>query len=138
MNRLIGRLLMATGIGHTLVGVVVFRDALAGVFHDGFLNAFWPHFDRLSAFWFLLFSPALFMLGQITNRAVERQDARTFRIVGGYLLGMGIVGVAALPISGFWIVIALASLILRIARRVEAPPEVLAGAVHLEVCDGSL
>ena len=138
MNRLIGRLLMATGIGHTLVGVIVFREALAGTFHDGFLNAFWPHFDRLSAFWFLLFSPALFMLGQITNQAVERSDARILRIVGWYLLGIGVVGVAALPISGFWIQIALAPLILKAARRVERPPEVLAGAVHLEVCDGSL
>ena len=138
MNRLIGRLLMATGIGHTLVGVVVFREALAEIFHDGFLNAFWPHFDRLSAFWFLLFSPALFMLGQITNRAVERQDAYTLRIVGCYLLGMAVVGVAALPVSGFWIVIVLAALILKDARRVESPPAALAGAVHLGVCDGSL
>ena len=138
MNRLIGRLLMVTGIGHTLVGVVVFREALSGIFHNGFLNAFWPHFDRLSAFWFLLFSPALFMLGQITNRAVERQDAYTLRIVGCYLLGIAIVGVAALPISGFWIVIALAALILRAARRVESRPEGLAGAVHLKVCDGSV
>lgn len=131
-NRFIGRLLMATGIGHTLVGVVVFRKALGGIFCEGFLNALWPHFDRLSAFWFLLFSPTLFMLGQITNRAVERRDAYTLRIVGSYLLGMAVVGVAALPISGFWIVIVLAALILKAARRVEAPPEGLARAVHAQ------
>jgi len=121
MNRRIGRLLMATGIGHSLVGVIVFREALVGISSDGFLNAFWPYFDRLSAFWFLLFSPALFMLGQITNRAVERRDAYILRVVGGYLLGIAVVGVAALPISGFWFVLVLAMLVLKAARRADTP-----------------
>lgn len=133
MNRLIGRLLIAAAIGHLLVGVMVFREPLVAIFADGFFNAI-PHdrvslrFDREAAFWFLLFSPALFMLAQITNRAVERRDAHILRIIGWNLLGMGVVGVGAMPISGFWILIVLAPLLFKAARQAEASPASLAEA----------
>ena len=118
MNRLSGHLLMVTAMGHTAVGILLFRDPLAAMLNDGFFNAIRPHFDRMAAFWFLLFSPVLFLLGQITNYAVGRSDAHLIRLVGFYLLGIGIIGVAALPLSGFWILIALTPLLLRAAYRV--------------------
>jgi hypothetical protein len=120
MSQLSGRVLMVTAMVHTAVGVVLFRDPLAAILGDGFFNAIRPHFDRAAAFWFLLFSPVLFLLGQITNYAVGHRDAHLVRLVGCYLLGMGILGVAVLPISGFWILIALTPLLLTVAYRVEA------------------
>jgi hypothetical protein len=70
----------------------------------------------LAAFWFMLFGPVCFALGQIVNRAIERGDWRTVSIVGWYLLAIGIAGAAVMPVSGFWLVIAIAPLILRTAR----------------------
>lgn len=120
MNRLIGRSLMATAIAHTLVGVVLRRKPLAAIARDGFLNAVDPHVDRQAAFWFMLFSPALFMLHQITDRAFQRGDAQTLRIAGRNLLGISLVGAAAMPVSGFWLLLATAVLLLKAARAVEA------------------
>jgi hypothetical protein len=126
MNRLSGRLLMVTAVGHALVGVVLFRQSLAAILADGLVNAIQPpfyaaepHFDRIAAFWFLLFSPVLFLLGQITNRAVERKDSSILGLVGWNLLGIGLVGSVVLPVSGNWVLIALAAIVLRAASDVK-------------------
>ena len=124
----VGTLLKATGIGHAVVGLILFYDPLAAILRDGFFNAVYPHFDREAAFWFMLFSPICFALGQVVDRAVERRDRRVLTLVGWYLLGMGIVGVLVLPISGFWILIALAALTFRAARGLEPRSASVAGA----------
>ena len=115
MDRLIGRLLIATALAHVVVGVAVYHRQLRAICDDGILNAVMPHYDRRAAFWFLLFAPALLMLGQITNRAVESGDARTLKVVAWNLLAIGVVGVVLMPISGFWALIALVPLFLRAA-----------------------
>ena len=122
MNKLPGRLLMATAVGHALVGFVLFRESIAAVLNDGLVNAIQPpyyaaepRFDRIAAFWFLLFSPVLLLLGQITNWAVEQRDAHSLKLVGWNLMGIGVFGSVVLPISGNWVLIALAAIVLRAA-----------------------
>ena len=125
-----GSLLMATGVGHALVGVVLFYDALAAILRDGFFNAIAPHFDREAAFWFLLFSPLCYLLGQVVNRAVEWGDTRLLAVLGGHVLAIGVVGVMLLPISGFWILIAIAVVIFATARGVDRGSAAFAGVAH--------
>ena len=38
MNRLAGYLLMVIAVGHTLVGIVLYRESLAAIFRAGFFN----------------------------------------------------------------------------------------------------
>jgi uncharacterized membrane protein len=117
-DRVLGYLLVATGIGHTVVGLILFRRPLIDMLSDGVVGTVAAdQLDRLAAFWFMLFGPVCFALGQIVNRAIERGDWRTVSIVGWYLLAIGIAGAAVMPVSGFWLVIAIAPLILRTARR---------------------
>jgi uncharacterized protein DUF6463 len=66
---LAGVLLMATGVGHALVGVVLFREPLSAIVEEGVVNTIQPplyieqsHFDRIATFWFFIFSPVLFLL----------------------------------------------------------------------------
>jgi hypothetical protein len=111
-------LLYVTAVGHVLVGCVLFREPLAAMWRDGILNsigsdvvpgaASWiealrPQFDREAAFWFILFGPCLWMLGQVVHRAVELAEARMLRILGWDLLALGVVGAAVMPVSGFWL-----------------------------------
>ena len=119
MGRHVGRLLIGVGAGHLVVGAILFHAPLAAIFHDGFVNTvpLGADFDRQAAFWFLFATPVTFLLGHLTNRAVARQDAPFVRVVGLNLLGMGIVGAAVMPVSGFWLLLALAPLFLREARR---------------------
>ncbi len=119
MDRLIGRLLIATAAAHVVVHVAVYRRPLKAIWNDGIVNAVMPNYDRRAAVWSLAFAPVLFGLGQITNRAVERGDARILRIVAWNLLCIGVPGALLMPISGSWILLALVLPMLRAASRAE-------------------
>ncbi len=116
---------MATAVGHALVGFVLFRQPITAIVAAGFVNAIQPpfyaaepNFDRIATFWFLLFSPVLLLLGQITNRAVNNADAHTLELVGRYLMVIGALGSVVLPVSGNWVLIALGVVVLRAAAGV--------------------
>ncbi len=122
----LGLFFIATALGHALVGVAVFHEALAAIARDGFVNAVHPqllerggvpYFDREAAFWFILYTPILVLIGLVTRRALEVRDVVLLRFVGWTLLATGGVGAVAMPVSGFWIVVALGWLVLRAARR---------------------
>ncbi len=119
MDRLLGRLLIATAVAHAVVHVAVYRRPLKAIWNDGIVNAVMPNYDRRAAVWSLAFAPVLFGLGQITNRAVERGDARILRIVAWNLLCIGVLGALLMPISGSWILLALVLPLLRAASRAE-------------------
>ncbi len=119
MDRLLGRLLIATAAAHAVVHVAVYRRPLKAIWNDGIVNAVMPNYDRRAAVWSLAFAPVLFGLGQITNRAVERGDARILRIVAWNFLCIGVSGALLIPISGFWILLALVLPLLRAASRAE-------------------
>jgi|SRR5215470_4942715 len=113
-----GRLLKLTAFGHALIGVVLFRAPLADIVGAGVLNTVAWQLDRQAAFWFLLFSPICYALGQIVDRAIERRDSRLLAIVGWHLLGVGVAGAALMPVSGFWLIIAIAPFVLHASRQV--------------------
>ena len=67
MTGIAGPLLMLTAVGHALVGALLFSEPLGAMLREGLINtiqppgvAAEPHYDRIAAFWFLLFSPVLF------------------------------------------------------------------------------
>ena len=127
MNRLLGRALMLTGIGHALIGLILVRHPVAAMLREGIANTVRDgQFDREAAFWFLLFSPICFLLGQLVDHALERRDRWLCALVGWNLIVMGMVGALVMPVSGFWIVIAIAPLVLRAARAIDGGSEPLA------------
>lgn len=112
MVNVVGYVLIALGIGHTLTGVLTFRPALTSLFRDGFVNAVLPHLERRLAFWFLMFSIMLFLLGQITIHAAATNDIFLLRVIGWYTLGIGVVGAMAMPKSPFWVALAASPVLL--------------------------
>ncbi len=105
--RSIGPVLIATAVLHALVGVALFREPLAAILRDGYVNAVDPHVDRRLAFWFMIMSPICAGLGLITSHAVGLADARLLGILGWTMLLLGTVGALAMPVSGFWIFVVL-------------------------------
>jgi len=115
---------MATAIGHGLLGLFLFWRPLADVIRGGLFNTispspFDPTFDRECAFWFLAFSPMLFVLGRIAGHAVEWKDGAVLRLIGGTVGMFGVVGALVMPASGQWILILLGALTIRAAQRLE-------------------
>jgi len=128
MTRFPGPALMVTGIGHALVGVVLFHGPLAAILSDGIVNAIRDgQFDREAAFWFLLFSPACFLLGQLFDHAVAKRDQWLFAVVGWNVVAIGVVGALIMPVSGFWILIAIAPFVFKAARQNDRRSDLVAG-----------
>ncbi len=109
MLRYLGPLLIATGVGHALVGIALFPEPLAAIVRDGFVNAVHPrlHLDRGLAFWFMILTPVCVGLGICLSHGVARGDEGLLRIIGWTILIIGVLGAAAIPVSGFWIFIVL-------------------------------
>ncbi|MCB9640565.1 MAG: hypothetical protein H6728_16010 [Myxococcales bacterium] len=107
-TRLSAYLLIATGLIHNALGLVMGFAPLAAIAKAGFFHAVDPHMDRRAIFWFLFAGFAMMMWGQLvlSMRATPRGFAYS-------LLALGCVGAFLMPISGFWLVIPQAFYMLR-------------------------
>ncbi len=119
MRRLSGPLLMATGVLHLLAGFVFYPEPLAAIMQDGFFNAVElnpAQFDREAAFWWMVFGVMLLILGGLVHWAQAR--TRTLpAFLGWSLLALGVAGVILMPVSGFWLALPQAVLMLVVARQ---------------------
>ncbi len=126
-----GPLLMGTAVLHNVVGIFFLREPLLAIMRDGIVNAIspnqmQPNFDREAAFWFLLVGVLLFILGQLAQWVQQKTDALPDAL-GWWLLGLALVGVVMMPVSGFWLILPQAAYILyvnRAARRALSPESV--------------
>jgi len=114
---IVGCALMVGGIGHIVTGLVIFREQLAAIFRDGFVDAVLPHYDRRAAFWFILFGAMVVMTGHVIVHAVARGDGQLLKVVGWYLLGISSIGTLAMTRSPSWGLIAIALTVLWSAYR---------------------
>jgi hypothetical protein len=116
---------MAIGFGHTLWGLVVYREPLreivgAGVVRsvgDGVFHTDHDRGPRAAAFWFLLAAPLIGLNGWLLEAALQRGDARAVRAGGRTVLGIGAIGSAVMPASGFPAVLPVGYWLLRRARQ---------------------
>lgn len=104
MLRFSGYWLYVTSIIHVLVGVWLYAEPLKNIAQSGFFNAVEPFCDRNTAFWFLMFVPLLFAIGQLCCWA-QIQGIALPIFLGWCLLATSIVGIVLMPISGFWLLI---------------------------------
>lgn len=116
MERYVGKLLLATAAVHLVVGEVATAGPLAAVGRAGGVNAVEPHPDRMAAVWFMLLGVVLGLLGGLTDWA-QAERGRLPASLGWDPLGLGALGAALMPASGFWLALPQGLLALRAARR---------------------
>jgi Family of unknown function (DUF6463) len=102
-------ILVALGILHCLLGLVVFRKPIFAAMGDGFIGKFAGIPERRLAFWFIIFGPLLLMSGHVAVIAVADGNMVLLRVVGIYLFAASAIGATALPKSPFSITIFLAA-----------------------------
>jgi len=107
-------ILVALGLGHIAVGIVRFKEPLAQAVRAGFVGQFVGHCDRRAAFWFIIFGPLMVMGGHLAIHAVNTADTRLLKIMGFYLLAVGVVGSLAQPTSPFWVALVISSVFLAV------------------------
>jgi hypothetical protein len=107
--KIAGRSWIAIAILHAVIGVVGYYPqwqaiAQAGWFNVVAPNPLAPFFDREDAFWFMMLTPFLIILGQFCLWA-DRQKLILPISVSRVLLVSAIVGLFFIPISGFWLML---------------------------------
>ena len=94
LARLVGYVLMVFAAIHLVVSFVLFGGPLRDILGAGVGGGLGWSFEMLSAFWFLMFTLPLFLLGFV----VQWSYAQTGRVPAPRVLGWGLSGVAALSV----------------------------------------
>jgi hypothetical protein len=116
MLQVSGHWLICTSVLHALVTGWQFADPLMDIMQAGWFNAVAPHplapfYDREDAFWCMMITPFLLLLGQLCCWA-QMKGISLPSFCGWVLLLTAIVGITLEPISGCWLLIPPALLIL--------------------------
>lgn len=112
-----GATLMVFAIGHVVVAFVLFGGSFVDIFEAGVLSGpFGWSMGMLAAFWFLIFSWPLLLLGYTTHWAYAKTGEIPVTILGGGLAGVAAATIVFLPVSGLWLFIVLGAMILVFGR----------------------
>ncbi|KAK3819009.1 MAG: hypothetical protein J3Q66DRAFT_369033 [Benniella sp.] len=119
------RFLIATGILHNLVGFAIppIRDPFLQALHNGYWNQFTGHSARLHSFWFFFAGLAMVLLGRLLHlhlfhnlpSSTLLSPRKLPRELALWFLAISVLGVLALPESGFYL-LALQGLALLLAE----------------------
>jgi hypothetical protein len=111
---------LVTGIAavHCVVGVALAPAPLRAIWANGVIGAIDPHLDRIAVFWFMFFGLLMFLLGEALR---IWEASATLPVSVGYGFGaLSLAGAIAMPVSGFWLGLVPAALIVVRSRRVTA------------------
>lgn len=114
-----GTYLWVTGVIHILVGFLIGKDIYADMLRDGLVNSMQNDYTRGFAFWFFLFGVLLILYGYTMQYYIRKEQKPTPTHVGYALLAVSIFGCLVEPVSGFWLVLPQA-LIIIVANRKSA------------------
>jgi Family of unknown function (DUF6463) len=112
MKYWIGKWIVAVSIIHTIFAFVVFPEVISQIFHDGVFNSIGVDPLRGAVVWFILFGFVLFALGLATNIIEEMSNGDVPSSIGFSLLFVIFSGVVLMPISGFWLALPPALIII--------------------------
>lgn len=110
-----GSLVSGIAAVHCAVGVMLAPAPLRAIVESGVIGAVDPHLDRIAIFWFMFFGVLMLLLGEAL-RLWERTTDLPASI--GYGFGtLSLAGAMAMPVSGFWLGLIPAALIVARSRR---------------------
>lgn len=101
MPNTVAWLLFSLGVAHIAYGLVKFRAPLWEAVAAGFVDQFKATELRRTAFWFVAVGPLMMLAGHVAIHAVSVGDLGLLKVIGGYMLFISLVGVAAFPKSPF-------------------------------------
>jgi hypothetical protein len=103
MKYWIGKWIVAVSIVHTIFAVVVFPKVILQIFLDGVFDSIGVDPLRGAVAWFVLFGLVLFGLGLAINIIEDRSHGDIPVSIGFSLLFVILLGIVLMPISGFWL-----------------------------------
>lgn len=107
-----GTFLTVTGIIHTIYALFIGKDAFAEMFSNGFINSIGENHNRSFAFWFLICGILLILWGQTLQLYIRKEQKPAPAFIGYAILLITIIGCILEPISGFWLFLPQAIIII--------------------------
>ncbi|MDR0232509.1 MAG: DUF6463 family protein [Dysgonamonadaceae bacterium] len=107
-----GIFLIATGILHTIVAIALGKDAFLEIIQDGVVNVTSQDYARAFALWFLICGIFVILLGQVLHYYIKKEQKPAPLFFGYSLLILTIFGCIVEPISGFWLLLPQALIII--------------------------
>jgi hypothetical protein len=122
-----GSVLSLLGTAHAVWGLVAYRDPLrdiaragvVGTVGDGIFDTAHDRDGRAAGFWFMFAAPVLVSYGRLAEAALRARDTRAVRSAGRAVLGLGLVGSAVIPRSGFPVAVPVGYWLLRRASAID-------------------
>jgi hypothetical protein len=113
-----GIFLWATGILHTVVAVVLGMKPMQAILNDGLFNAVGSDVEHSFVFWFLIAGLVLIAFGHTLHHYIKREQKPAPLFAGYYLLALAVICCIVVPVSGGWLFLPQA-LIIIFAKREE-------------------
>jgi uncharacterized membrane protein YecN with MAPEG domain len=107
-----GIFLVATGILHTLVAIALGIEVFSEIIRDGLINVISQDYTRAFAFWFLICGIFVILLGQVLHYYLKREQKPAPLFLGYSMLILTIFGCIVEPVSGFWLFLPQALIII--------------------------
>lgn len=111
-----GTILSLTGGIHVAFASIQNWNIYKVFFSDGLVNPIGNDIQKELSFWFMLVGVLLILLGQTLQYYIKREGVPAPLFLGYALLVFSVAGCVVIPLSGFWLFIPQA-LIIILARR---------------------
>ncbi|WP_029902511.1 DUF6463 family protein [Prevotella sp. 10(H)] len=112
-----GIFLIITGIIHTAVAILLGKDSYTEMIKGGLYNSVNDDFTRGFAFWFFICGLLVMMLGYLAHIFIRETGKPLPAFLGYFLLVASIIGCIIEPVSGFWLFLPQALIIIIAARK---------------------
>lgn len=100
-----GTLLMATGGLHLLAAVISGWNMWEEIFLDGFADSIGNNLEKAYVFWFFMGGVLLLFWGSTLQYYIRKEQKPAPLFLGYALLLVSVAGCVILPLSGFWLFI---------------------------------
>ena len=107
-----GIFLLITGILHSAVAFVIGIKPIKAIFNDGLWNAVGLDVERRFAFWFLVVGLVLIVLGHTLHYYIKREQKPAPLFTGYYMLALTVICCIVVPVSGGWLFLPQALIII--------------------------
>jgi hypothetical protein len=114
-----GLFLIITGIIHNIVAILLFHKTYWQIIKNGFVNTVTATGDlaRLFAFWFFICGIFILFLGQVVHYYIRRERQPAPLFLGYSILVLSILICLVEPVSGSWLFIPQALIIIFAKRK---------------------
>lgn len=98
-----GTFLVITGLIHTIYALLLGKEDFADMIKYGLINSTGDNYNRAFALWFLVCGIILILWGQTLQYYIKKEQKPAPLVLGYCILAFAVVGCIIEPISGFWL-----------------------------------